>query len=91
MRWQKVARLAIALFVIAFAGFVFLAMRHRVAPAPGKPAVTGADPEAIMESGAGERRPASGPCAHPSSPSFGAPAALGAARAIFARARPAAL
>jgi lipopolysaccharide export system protein LptA len=56
MRWQKVARLAIALFVIAFAGFVFLAMRHRVAPAPGKPAVTGADPEAIMESGAGERK-----------------------------------
>ncbi len=55
MRWQKAARLAIAVFVVAFAGFVFLAMRHRVAPA-GKAEVAGADPEAIMESGAGERK-----------------------------------
>ena len=55
MRWQKVARVAIAVFVIAFAGFVFLAMQHRVAP-PVKPDVVGVDPGAMAESGAGERR-----------------------------------
>jgi lipopolysaccharide export system protein LptA len=56
VRWQKAARLAIAVFVIAFAGFVFSAMRQRVAAPGGTPAASGADPEAIMESGAGERK-----------------------------------
>ena len=56
MRWQKIARLAIAVFVIAFAGFVFLAMRHRTGTPPATPRVAGADPEAIMESGPGERK-----------------------------------
>jgi lipopolysaccharide export system protein LptA len=32
MRWQKAARLAIAVFIVAFAGFVFLALRKTGAP-----------------------------------------------------------
>ena len=56
MRWQKLARLAIAVFVIGFAGFVFLAMRQRVAPPSGGGDVTRADPAAILESGAGDRK-----------------------------------
>jgi lipopolysaccharide export system protein LptA len=56
VRWQKVARLAIAVFVIAFAGFVFSAMRQRVPAPAGAPAASGADPEAITESGPGERK-----------------------------------
>ena len=37
MRWQKVARLAIAAFVIVFAGVVFVALRR---PAPPKAPIT---------------------------------------------------
>ena len=33
MRWQRIARLAIASFVIVFAGVVFFTMRQRT-PAP---------------------------------------------------------
>src|SRR5262249_1291703 len=40
MRWQRTARLAIAAFVIVFAGIVFVAMRRtppvKVAPVTGK-------------------------------------------------------
>jgi lipopolysaccharide export system protein LptA len=54
MRWQKVARFAIAVFVVIFAGFVFLAMRKR-ASAPATPEeVRRADPKAIVESEGGE-------------------------------------
>ena len=56
MRWQKIARLAIALFVIGFATVVFLAMRPRPSTPGGGDDVARADPKAILESGAGERR-----------------------------------
>ena len=46
MSWQKIARFAIAVFVIGFGGFVFLAMRQRTAPAAGNEVVR-ADPEAV--------------------------------------------
>ena len=56
MRWQKVARLAIALFVIGFATVVFLAMRPRPSGSGSADDVPRADPKAILESGAGERK-----------------------------------
>ena len=37
MRWQKIARLAIASFVIVFAGVVFFIMRQRTAAPPDVP------------------------------------------------------
>ena len=56
MRWQKIARLAIAVFVVGFAVVVFLAMRHRPSGPAGANDVARADPEASVESGAGERK-----------------------------------
>ena len=56
MRWQKIARFAIALFVIGFAIVVFLAMRPRPVPSGNDTGVQRADPKAIYESGAGERK-----------------------------------
>jgi lipopolysaccharide export system protein LptA len=53
MRWQKPLRLAIAVFVIVFAGIVFVALR-RSAP-PADPATTPrSDPESIAEVRGGE-------------------------------------
>ena len=40
MRWQKIARLAIASFVIVFAGVVFFIMRQRTATPPDEPLET---------------------------------------------------
>jgi lipopolysaccharide export system protein LptA len=54
VRWQKVARLLIAAFVIVFAGVVIYAMRQRALvaqPAGGAVAVT--DPKALSETGPG--------------------------------------
>ena len=56
MRWQKIARLAIAVFVVGFAVVVFLAMRQRPSARAGANDVARADPEASVESGAGERK-----------------------------------
>jgi lipopolysaccharide export system protein LptA len=53
MRWQKIARLAIAVFVIGFGAFVFLAMRQRVSPAAGNDDASKVDPEVVISSGAG--------------------------------------
>jgi lipopolysaccharide export system protein LptA len=56
MRWQKIAQIAIALFVVVFAGFVFLAMR-RHSPTPAREArIRPLDPKAIVESGVGEHQ-----------------------------------
>ena len=54
MRWQKIARFAIAVFVVGFAIVVFLAMRHRPSAPGGANDVARVDPEASVESGAGE-------------------------------------
>jgi len=56
MRWQKIARLAIAVFVIGFAIVVFLAMRQRPSAPAGGEAVDRVDPSASVESGAGEHK-----------------------------------
>lgn len=54
MRWQKVARLVIAGFVIVFAGVVFFSMRQRAAlPAAAPEAVNATDPNAYIETGKG--------------------------------------
>ena len=57
MRWQKVARLLIAGFVIVFAGVVIYAMRQRalVSQPPGS-AVSVSDPKAMSETGPGVAR-----------------------------------
>jgi lipopolysaccharide export system protein LptA len=55
MRWQKIARAAIALFVVAFAAAVFLSMRERMgAPAPNEAAPRAIDEKAIVEMGPGQ-------------------------------------
>jgi lipopolysaccharide export system protein LptA len=54
MRWQKIARLAIAVFVVGFAIVVFLAMRHRPSGTGGANDLVRVDKEASVESGAGE-------------------------------------
>ena len=51
MRWQRIARAAIALFVIGFAIVVFLAMRPRPTTLSDANDVARADPEALFESG----------------------------------------
>ena len=56
MRWQKIARFAIAVFVVGFGAFVFLAMRQRVAAPPGGEDVGRSIPRLVLESGAGERK-----------------------------------
>ena len=55
MRWQKIARLAIAAFVIVFAGVVLRSMLRRAgATAPASDTVRVIDPLARMESGKGK-------------------------------------
>jgi lipopolysaccharide export system protein LptA len=54
MRWQKVARLAIAVFVVAFAAFVFIAMRQRSGVSGPAEEPRRIDPEAVVESGPGQ-------------------------------------
>jgi lipopolysaccharide export system protein LptA len=56
MRWQKIARLAIVVFVVGFAIVVFLAMRRRPAASAGGEDIVRSDPGAILESGAGEHK-----------------------------------
>ena len=46
MRWQKTARLAIASFVIVFAGVVFFTMRQRAATPADTPDIKREDPTA---------------------------------------------
>ena len=54
MRWQKIARLLIASFVVAFAGVVFYSLRQRAGgPAAPAEAVSVTDPNAFTESGKG--------------------------------------
>ena len=50
MRWQRIARWAIAIFVLAFAGVVYVALRRPPAPTvtPQTPRV---DPKTIAELG----------------------------------------
>jgi lipopolysaccharide export system protein LptA len=57
VRWQKIARLAIAIFVVVFAGIIFIAMRQR-AGIPAPPADDGerVDPSATIEGGPGVHR-----------------------------------
>ncbi len=56
MRWQKIARFAIAVFVIGFAIVVFLAMRPRPSTPSNANDVARADPKALFESGPGVRK-----------------------------------
>jgi lipopolysaccharide export system protein LptA len=56
VRWQRIARLAIAVFVVGFGGFVFLAMRQRVAAPPGSSDGAQVHPDVILSSGAGKRQ-----------------------------------
>ena len=56
MRWQKIARFAIAVFVIGFAIVVFLAMRPRPSTPSNANDVSRADPKALFESGPGVRK-----------------------------------
>ena len=56
MRWQKIARLAILVFVVGFAIVVFLAMRRRPTAPAGSEDIVRSDPGAILESGAGEHK-----------------------------------
>ena len=56
MRWQKIARFAIAVFVIGFAIVVFLAMRPRPSTPSNANDVNRADPKALFESGPGVRK-----------------------------------
>ena len=55
MRWQSIARVAIALFVLVFAGVVILTLRRPTAPktAPQTPRV---DEKVVMELGPLTRR-----------------------------------
>jgi LPS export ABC transporter protein LptC len=54
MRWQKIARLAIATFVVVFAGVVFFTMRQRApAPAAGGEEVERVDRTAAIENTSG--------------------------------------
>jgi LPS export ABC transporter protein LptC len=62
MRWQKAARLAIAVFIVAFAGFVFLALR-KTGTAPSRPERLKIDAKAVAQTVGGfhwERRDKSG-------------------------------
>jgi lipopolysaccharide export system protein LptA len=54
MRWQKVARLAIAVFVVVFAAIVFIAMRQRAGVAGPADEPRRIDPDAVVESGPGQ-------------------------------------
>lgn len=56
MRWQKIAQIAIALFVIGFGAFVFLAMRRHSAVPVKDERVNRLDTKATLESGKGEDR-----------------------------------
>ena len=56
MRWQKIARFAIAVFVLGFAAFVFLAMRQRVAAPSDGGNVANVDPQLVVKSGTGNRK-----------------------------------
>jgi lipopolysaccharide export system protein LptA len=56
MRWQKIAQIAIVLFVIGFGAFVFLAMRRHSAVPVKDERVHRIDAKAIIESGKGEDR-----------------------------------
>lgn len=56
MRWQKIARFAIAVFVLGFGAFVFLAMRQRVAVSSGDGDAAKVDPNLVMSSGPGKRQ-----------------------------------
>jgi len=49
MRWQRIARLAIAVFVVVFAGIVFLAMRQRAGVSKRPEHVRSTDPKALAE------------------------------------------
>ena len=54
MRWQKIARLVIAAFVIVFAGVVIYSMRQRAAmPTAAPEPVRATDPSAYTETGKG--------------------------------------
>ena len=55
MRWQKIARLIIAMFVIVFTGFVIAALR-RPSAAPGPEAAPRTTPDAIAETHGGTHR-----------------------------------
>ena len=62
MRWQKAARLAIAVFIVAFAGFVFLALR-KTGVTPPRPERLKIDAKAVAQTVGGfhwERRDKSG-------------------------------
>jgi hypothetical protein len=52
VRWQKVLRLAIALFVVAFAALVFVSLRHARRASPPPP-LNIKDQTAVMQGGAG--------------------------------------
>jgi lipopolysaccharide export system protein LptA len=54
MRWQKVARLAIAAFVVVFAAIVFIAMRQRAGVSGPADEPRRIDPVAVVESGPGQ-------------------------------------
>jgi lipopolysaccharide export system protein LptA len=56
MRWQKIARFAIAVFVLGFGAFVFLAMRQRVAVSSRNGDADKVDPNLVMSSGPGKRQ-----------------------------------
>ena len=53
MRWQKIAQLAIALFVVGFAILVVVSMRPRPVPPANAADKAPIDPKATVESGAG--------------------------------------
>jgi lipopolysaccharide export system protein LptA len=53
VRWQKIARFAIAVLVVAFAGLVFLSMRKRAGPSDRLGETAGTDPKALAETGRG--------------------------------------
>jgi lipopolysaccharide export system protein LptA len=53
MRWQKIARFAIAVLVIAFAAVVFLAMRKRAGVPTHVEETKTTDPKAVAETGNG--------------------------------------
>ena len=55
MRWQSIARVAIALFVLVFAGVVILTLRRPTAPKPA-PHTPRVDEKALMELGPLTRR-----------------------------------
>ena len=59
MRWQKAARLAIAVFIVGFAGFVFLALR-KTGPLRARPERLTIDDKAVAQTLGGIRLEARG-------------------------------